>query len=55
MLIAQKELLTFGFSNIGMKLDRVGYDDDTEEGIRDILIKELHITRSFNCKSEQGR
>jgi hypothetical protein len=52
--IAQKVLLTFGFSNIGMKLDRAGYDDYTEEVIRDMLIKELYITRSFNTKANRG-
>ncbi|MFB1022826.1 MAG: hypothetical protein QMC40_08725 [Vicingaceae bacterium] len=37
-----------------MKLDRAGYDDYTEEVIRDMLIKELYITRSFNTKSNMG-
>ena len=37
-----------------MKLDRAGYDDYTEEGIRNLLTKELYITRNFNYKSELG-
>jgi len=49
--IVKKVYLTFGYSNISMKVNRSEYDSYSENALRSSLSRDLYVTRNFLYKS----
>ena len=49
--VVKKMQLTFGYSNISMKVNRSEYDSYSEKSLRSALSRDLYVTRNFLYKS----
>ncbi|MDB9963501.1 hypothetical protein OAD50_00200 [Vicingaceae bacterium] len=50
-LIVKKVQVTFGYSNVSMKVNRSKYDSYSENALRSSLSRDLYVTRNFLYKS----